>query len=73
MTSVRDAIASVVLFSGLGLLYFVFGTYGLGTAFLGMFLFWLVLGIATGYWVGNGADLHVIELMKYLRDRGIIR
>lgn len=73
MTSVRDAIASVVLFSGLALLYFVFGTYGLGTAFLGMFLFWLVLGIGTGYWVGKGADVHVIELMKYLREKGVIR
>lgn len=69
----RDIAGTFVLFGGLGLLYFVFGTYGLGTAFLGMFLFWLTLGVSTGYWVGKGADVHVIELMKYLRDRGVIR
>ena len=73
MTSARDAIASVALFAGLGLLYLLFGVQGLGHAFLGMALFYLCLGICTGYWVGGGADLHVIKLMEYLRGNGTIR
>ena len=73
MTSTRDAIASVVLFAGLGLLYLMFGVQGLGHAFLGMALFYVALGISTGYWVGRGADLHVVELIKYLRAKGVIR
>lgn len=73
MTSTRDAIASVALFAGLGLIYLLFGVQGLGHAFLGMTVFYVALGISTGYWVGSGADLHVVKLMEYLRGKGIIR
>lgn len=73
MTSARDAIASVVLFAWLGLIYLLYGVEGLGHAFFGMALFYVALGISTGYWVGRGADLHVVELMKYLREKGVIR
>lgn len=73
MTSTRDAIASVALIGGLALFYFMFGIQGLGHAFLGMTLFYVALGISTGYWVGRGADAHVVELMKYLRTKGVIR
>lgn len=73
MTSTRDAIASVALFAGLGLIYLLFGVQGLGHAFLGMAVFYVTLGISTGYWVGRGADLHVVKLMEYLRQQGVIR
>lgn len=72
MTSTRDMVASVVLFAGLAALYFAFDTYGLGIAFLGMLLFWVVLGIGTGYWVGRGADAHVVKLIEYLKEKGVI-
>jgi len=72
MTSTRDMVASVILFAGLAALYFAFGVNGLGIAFLGMLLFWVALGIGTGYWVGRGADAHVVKLIKYLKDKGTI-
>lgn len=67
MTSKRDFLATVFWFAWLGLIYLMFGMVGLAGAGFATFGAITAIGICTGYWVGSGSDILVIELMKWAK------
>ena len=73
MMTRKDVLAGAILFGWIGVVYSVYGLEAVGITGLGMSVMRVVLGVGTGYWIGNGADDYVIELMKYLKKNGSIR
>ena len=68
---IRQTIALIILFGGIGCLYLWLGVVGTVGAFFGMTILFSVLGVASGYWVGldSEADMMVTDLMKWLKQK----
>jgi hypothetical protein len=69
----RHIAAPLIMVGGFGLIFVLFGTYGLAGAFLGLLPTYFAFGVGLGYWWGHPSDQYVIELMRILRARGIIQ
>lgn len=69
MTDLRQALGLIVLFGAMAFAYVWLGVPGVAGMGLGLTVFWLCTGIATGYWVGTDAtaEAMVTELMRRIR------
>jgi hypothetical protein len=66
-------ICGPLIMAGFGMIFLVFGKFGFAGAALGVLVTYFAFGVGMGYWWGNPSDDYVIELMRILRERGIIR